>query len=31
MAVLLWTHYVLLVALAGTAGWLLWLGWTDDD
>jgi hypothetical protein len=31
MALLLWTHYVLLVGLAGTAAWLLWLGWTDDD
>lgn len=31
MEPLLWAHYVVLAMLAGTAAWLLWMGWTDAD
>jgi len=31
MQPLLWAHLAVLVALAGAAAWLLWLGWTDGD
>ena len=31
MGVLLWAHVAVLVALAGTTAWLLWMGWTDAD
>jgi hypothetical protein len=31
MELLLWAHLVVLASLAGTAAWLLWMGFTDAD
>ena len=31
MELLLWVHFGVLVALAGTAAWLMWMAWTDAD
>jgi hypothetical protein len=31
MELLLWAHRFVVVALAGTVAWLMWMAWTDAD